>query len=426
MFITRFFVVIYVLLSGTMSNAANNIITTIDDHFSSISVEAPEFAGMFRDVDGRLVVATTNLASIPSVKLAIQNEFSTIANKENVTKFNNFSEGLNRSVLPDKIKTKLVEFSYRQLRRWQKQVITVVFEDSNVTMVDLDEQANRIVIGVTDLALSNPLIILALEKLGVPSKAISYVQSESAQLLNHTLKDQFRPVIAGVEINNGRGSCSIGFNSYRGPVRGFVTASHCTERVGFYDGGNIYQPTSPNNKIGNELVDPVFISGGWFCPNGYLCRWSDAAFVNFDNGTGSTLGAIAQPVSASLNINHSNPKFSIVGEATWPLVGDTLHKVGATTGWTAGTVSRTCVNYNFIVVTTPPADRMLLCQNRVDANTGINIVGRGDSGSPVFVRATGSNNVLLSGIVWGSGGGGAYFLFSAMASIQSELGTLTF
>lgn len=294
-------------------------------------------------------------------------------------------------------------------------------------MVDLDEKANRIVIGVADLALSNPLIILALNKIGVPSKAISYVQSEQVQLLSHTLKDPFRPVIAGVKISNSRGgSCSIGFNSYRGPVRGFVTASHCTDRVGFYDGGNIYQPLSPNNKIGNELVDPVFISGGWFCPNGYLCRWSDSAFVSYDNGTSSSLGAIAQPASASLNINHSNPKFNIVGEATWPLVGDTLHKVGIATGWTAGRVSRTCVNYNFNVVTTPPARRMLLCQNRVDAITGIRISAPGDSGSPVFVRATGSNNALLSGIAWGSGSGGSYFVFSAMASIQSELGTLNF
>jgi hypothetical protein len=48
-------------------------------------------------------------------------------------------------------------------------------------------------------------------------------------------------------------------------------------------------------------------------------------------------------------------------------------------------------------------------------------VGGGDSGSPVFM---GTNNVTLVGILWGGNSSGTQFVFSPIANIEQELGSL--
>jgi hypothetical protein len=58
-----------------------------------------------------------------------------------------------------------------------------------------------------------------------------------------------------------------------------------------------------------------------------------------------------------------------------------------------------------------------LCQFFVAAG-----VGGGDSGSPVF-QIISSSNVLLMGILWGSGGG--LFVGSPIGQIEQELRPLT-
>jgi hypothetical protein len=62
------------------------------------------------------------------------------------------------------------------------------------------------------------------------------------------------------------------------------------------------------------------------------------------------------------------------------------------------------------------------CQTLV-TNNSANIVGAGDSGSPVF-QITSGDNVTLIGILWG-GGGSTQFVFSPLKNIQDELGGVT-
>jgi len=93
--------------------------------------------------------------------------------------------------------------------------------------------------------------------------------------------------------------------------------------------------------------------------------------------------------------------------------GTTVNKIGRTTGWTAGSITNTCVN------TGVQGSRVVLfCQTFVSAG-----VGGGDSGSDVF-QVTGSS-VKLAGVLWGGNGAGTQFVYSPFGNVVSELGPLT-
>ena len=129
-----------------------------------------------------------------------------------------------------------------------------------------------------------------------------------------------------------------------------------------------------------------------------------------------TLGAIAKTTgfnNGSLNIAG---QFTITGDGV-AAVGDAANKVGRTTGWTQGTVTRTCVDTGV-----SGSNIVLLCQGFVE-NDKAQIVGGGDSGSPVF-RIDGGDNVTLLGNLWGGNSSNTLFVYSPIANIESELGTL--
>jgi hypothetical protein len=95
-------------------------------------------------------------------------------------------------------------------------------------------------------------------------------------------------------------------------------------------------------------------------------------------------------------------------------VGQTVHKIGRTTGWTRGSVTGTCVTVNL-----SGTNITQICQTLVSAG-----VGAGDSGSPVFRRQGSTSNVTLVGILWG-GSGSSLYVFSPISNIETELGALT-
>jgi hypothetical protein len=129
-----------------------------------------------------------------------------------------------------------------------------------------------------------------------------------------------------------------------------------------------------------------------------------------------TLGAIARttgPNNGSLAIAR---EFSISGEGA-AIVGQTANKVGRTTGWTQGRVTRRCVNTGV-----SGSSIVLLCQDFVENNR--QIVAGGDSGSPVF-RINSGGSVTLLGNLWGGNSSGTLLVYSPIANIERELGPLT-
>ena len=224
-----------------------------------------------------------------------------------------------------------------------------------------------------------------------------------------------------------------------------MTNSHCTnatEAVGGVSGAQFFQGNGSYNIssrfLGVEIVDPAFNTTGFTESGGTASlgppvgggsgrpwRYSDAAFVDYDlsqNSTNTLFGQIAKTEHSGTNAPGSHNRinaFHIESDAAnyQHPVGTVVHRVGRTSGWTTGPITRACV-------TTPldqsnpynsNAGKDLRCQYEVQAFSD-----NGDSGSPVFFP-TGANTARLQGLAWGGrtlSDGTHFFVYSAFDLIK--------
>jgi hypothetical protein len=280
---------------------------------------------------------------------------------------------------------------------------------------DHDERANKLVFGVEN-ANAIPGVSRALAALGASSGDYAIVVTEPIrQLQAVTLQSRFRPTQAGSQIHFGQYVCTMGFNVDHAGGRSFITNSHCTNTQGGTEGTTYAQPTRTVDPtvIATEAADPAYFKGG-VCPRGKLCRYSDASRALYSSTVASNRGDILKTTGANNGSLTVAGVFAVTSQDNTTSnfgIGTVLNKVGRTTGWSQGPVSRTCVNTNV------SASRIhQLCQTFVDAN-----VAGGDSGSPVF-KITSGDNVELVGILWGGGTG--YYVMSPLKQIVQELGAL--
>ena len=292
-----------------------------------------------------------------------------------------------------------------------------VFEVAGVVFTDADETRGRVVVGVLDRGVEG-LVRASAARFGVAARDIEIVETEPIFQVA-TLRDSTRPVSAGVQIRFSGFVCSLGFNAIRDGVLGFVTASHCSDQQGTVDGTQYDQPLNqvPAEFIGTEIADPRYRRNFSGCPRGRVCRYSDSNFVDGDDNVDFALGTIAKttgPNNGSLEVAGT---FNIANEGM-ASVGHTANKVGRTTGWGQGVVTRTCTNTGV-----SGSNIVLLCQTFVENSSAV-IVQGGDSGSPVFRIASG-DNVTLLGNLWGGNSSGTLFVYSPLSGIEGELGPLT-
>ena len=287
-----------------------------------------------------------------------------------------------------------------------------LFEVNGVVFTDADETRGRLVVAVMNRGLEQA-VRARLAALDVAETPIDVVVSEPIVHMASTLRDLIRPVVGGLQIRFSGYLCSLSFNAVRNGVAGFVTASHCSDNQGGVDGTLYYQPLNrvPQEFIGQETVDPSYFRRHG-CPQGRRCRYSDANFSKRADGVSATRGQLAKTIGTGSLVLASSAFFvSAEGVA---IEGDIANKVGRTTGWTRGRVSRTCANTGV-----SGTNIINLCQTFVDAS-----VASGDSGSPVFkVRPDGS--VMLLGTLWGGSFSGTQFVYSPLSGIERELGALT-
>ena len=290
-----------------------------------------------------------------------------------------------------------------------------VFELAGVVFTDADETSGRLVVGVLDRDVEG-LVRARLPALGILSQSVDIVETEPIVQVA-TLRNKVRPVVGGLQIRFSQYLCSLGFNASRVGVLGYVTASHCSTKQGQVDGTKYYQPLNQlaEEFIGKEVADPAY-SRGSGCPRGWKCRYSDSNFSDGDDAVSFALGQIAKTTGANNGSLEIAGGFTITAEGS-ATVGQTANKVGRTTGWTQGTVTRTCVDTGV-----SGSNILLRCQNFVE-NKG-QIVAGGDSGSPVF-RIDAGDFVTLLGNLWGSNSSGTLFVYSPIANIETELGSLT-
>jgi hypothetical protein len=310
------------------------------------------------------------------------------------------------------------QYPYLQLDRWFHAATSEILGLSGTVMVDLDEATNRVRVGISD---PGALVQAraALLKLGIPEAGV-ILERVDPILPMATLQDRVRPIVAGLQINFPGFLCSLGFNATHVATgqASFITASHCTNKQGGVEGTPYWQPLQSTDpvQIATEVADPVYQRSLAGCPKGRTCRQSDASRAAYASGISFTRGAIAEtsgPNNGSLTITG---QFTITQQdnTNSVVVGQTVGKVGRTTGWTQGMVTNTCVNTGV-----SGSKIVLLCQTFVSAG-----VGGGDSGSDVFQILSGTN-VRAVGILWGGNSNGTQFVYSPLKNIQAELGSLT-
>jgi hypothetical protein len=390
----------FTLALGTSAGAADPplgpkapLLRSVDADFLQMGREIPGFGGLFYDAQGRPVVYLQEPESAGRFAL----------------------KSLGRGV-----RLQQGDYDFEHLQGWRV-ALRPALALPGVVFLDVDETKNRVVIGFDPASKSLDRDRLEQQVLasGAPRQAV--VLQETARIRPLTgLQDKLRPTPGGVQVVFSGFACTLGFNAMLGGSFGFVVASHCTDSFGELEGTRFYQSLPTNaNAIGTEIADPGFFTDPP-CPQGMRCRYSDTAFAKYDKPVLGGMGKIARPssngsLSGPLTLNPPSARFAIKSRMSSPLVGQTLHKVGRTTGWTYGTVIATCADVNEDV------DILLLCQSLVQIGGG-----PGDSGSPVFV-ALPKNTARLVGLLWGGGDDpvlGIVGVFSPLDNIEADLGPL--
>jgi hypothetical protein len=360
---------------------------SIDDELVQIGREIPGFGGLFYDGEGRLTLYLLDPQGAGAAAKSL---------------------GADVRVLRG-------DYEFERLVAWRHE-LRPLLGLPGVSFLDSDEGRNRVVVGVDSRAEGLDLGRLESEifAAGVPREAVVFQEAAPFEDLA-TLHDKLRPAPGGAQITFSNFACTLGFNAYRDNVFGFVVNAHCTNVRGETDGTRYSQ----GGAIGTEVADPAF-STGPPCPAGRRCRMSDAAFAKYDKTSLGGLGKVALTKSkgtetGTVTLKNPGARLTITARTGSPLQGDTVHKIGRTTGWTFGTVLDTCLDTN------NSTDVTLFCQTTVRAGSGA-----GDSGSPVFYSLPG-NKARLVGILWGGRTDpvvGTLYAFSPLENIEAELGPL--
>lgn len=332
-------------------------------------------------------------------------------------------------------------FDFFELNAARNRITAPVLDIAGVAYVDLDEAANRVVIGVSDPD-AQPRVEARLRSLAVPRGmvTISAADEISAPLegsaplpqrapYETSLNSLTRPFVGGMQIGRRISDpekfsmCTAGFTGHLDDgTRVLITNSHCSRSSWDWDGAVFYQP-APNRydetyRVGTEYRDRQGSSCGFLSPN--VCRSADATAVRIDGDIEVEFGVLARTRYAaegsngvgSLAIDPANPRFRLTRTGGFPFKGQLTNKMGATTGWTRGMVAKTCVDVG------QPARSWstLRCQFATYAG-----VQKGDSGSPVF-GDNGDGTATLEGILFGSSSG--LFWWSPFHGIETDLGRI--
>ena len=397
-------------LKSPRGSQQSRMLRGIDREFVQLARVVPGFGGLSRAPDGSSVLYLTDPSQAAAAKQAVA------------------ARPKLRGIDIARIQVRAAKFDYVRLTDWRAR-LRESLDVPGLVFLDIDESNNHLRIGV-EKGTSHDMIESEVTKLDVPADAFTVEDADPIRFLA-TLRDRVRPTVGGLQIAFNDADlppgfffvCTIGFNarSAQSSDTYLVTNSHCSGLQGGVQHTEIFQPTPlPANLIALEHADPEY-----FVDDCYLhrrCRFSDASLARYLPGVEATVGAIARTTlrgltAGPLTIDDRTPSFTITDAQPFSVLGQTLDKVGRTTGWTVGTVVATCVD-----IAVADTDIVQLCQDEVlSGNAG------GDSGSPIFEsQAPFTNDVTLYGIMWGGGNTnfGPILVFSPLENIEFELGSL--
>jgi len=334
---------------------------SLDDRWAALDDRLPGFAGAFLE-DGRFIVRRKGEA------------FGAIEAREAVRAFlGGPSSGPVRDAIEDataSLELRSAEYGFRELQDWRVRLRSLVFASRLGHSLRIDERTNRIVVNVHDTE-SRDRLLDALPALSVPLEALTISIQESETRDDISLTSAVSPRLGGLQVsrNSIGDGCTLGFNLTRlsSNERYFITAAHCTWTPFYLGGDQLGQPQAYSNTIGTEVSDPARFSGG-ACPSGKVCRYSDAAVIQYSSAISSTYGYVANPPTGSTNYTSTVPVYWSV-----PYDGHDAHMVGHVSGSQWGEVLDTCVDKEWAGGT------LFLCLMSADYDSEV-----GDSGAPVM------------------------------------------
>jgi len=369
--------------------------------YREISAQVPEFGGFFLDPQGNYHAFVTDTAKATDLR-ALLNPI--IASRPTIARLPATSTG--------QLMVEQRPFTFLQLAGWRDALLRAASPIVDFQGIGVQLNINKVRVGVVSLAGLTAVQAL-LSPLQIPPEAVSIEIEERARELA-LLSDQYTPKVGGLEVTNYDYSgafhhCTIGVNGNAGEL--FVIASHCTGRRGQVDQppASAYQPDiGAGTHIGYEFAEGALFSSfeDWNCPDPqYHCSYADAAVFKYDSTVAPYVGQGYLAHTLFHATGYGNPGsvlidglIEILGDWTYPQVGDPVDKIGQASGWTTGVVTSPCYD---IRLTMP---YWYLCQVRADSLEALS----GDSGAPVFVVA-GSNRAYLTGLLHGGGLSTVYY-----------------
>jgi hypothetical protein len=399
------------------------VVPPIAERFAKL---VPEFAGAYRGGGHSLIVRVSDInfsrtGSAAIAKALLEKELKAGGRGELTVTFER------------------ARYNYSQLRTWLALSLDSLGTYKAVSW-SINQRTSQIRVAfANETALSSFKSVIA--NLEIPSDAVVLGLEPEEQLYQARLDTLVRPVRGGLVIYTHQwhydgagtawnGPCTLTGIFLQGTWPMFLTAAHCVNFAAH--GGDldwmVYQDIATHDGfcsdgrqcVGQISDNPPFSGSVPGCPSGSYCRNSDAAAgdVAGSVGVNGLRGTVALPLagpvappqySASLSIGTAN--ISLQGGYTNIVIGDTLSKIGETTGWTKGVVFD-------INVTSVVNGLTKLHSVRVQAGGTY-----GDSGAPVLRQQ--SDGYYLAGLLWGGGtlgDGTPFFSMSQWTYIASDLG----
>jgi hypothetical protein len=414
-----------------------------ENRFVQLANEIPGFAGYYIEAGSGQLVAY--------VKDSVQKLAGAAASLN--AHLGQDGLGIPARQTPRGVRIKQADYDFQTLSDYRDYVTdSVLGTVAGIVTVDLDEQINRVTIGIetSKAPAAQSLLLDRLRQHGIPVAAVNIrwfggivplaahrSSAKRARRRYGTVLEASAPdtIAAGLAYHDAASGidCTVGPVIDSGSTRMFVSASHCT--VGMFHLDNDTVKTEGGTAIGRERGDRASTGSGCagIC---WVSRASDAATFDFSSGLKASIkGAIARPNSRDTVgiggardtlINSSHPWLFVTStlNASDLVTGEEIDKIGMRSGWTHGTISTTCADQLWNV---GGSYYKVICEAEADG-----LMSRaGDSGGPVFVWDGYDGAVLIGTVSGGHCTCGSYWggteatgtYFSYWSADQSDLGT---
>jgi hypothetical protein len=369
-----------------------------DDWLLKVAQRVPGFAGVYLAEDGELEVMLTDVSRKASAMAAIE---------PIIADFGRPVEGRARKA----------EFSFEELVAYRNRVLASSKAIEMLTMMDIDERLNRLVVGVAH-AEEIPAMEQELDVLSVPTSGREVGVSRLIDR-HQDITETLDTVVGGLLIEHydpGIGECTLGFNALYNGQLAFTTASHCSSTEGALDPVDRWGQHRISRLIGYEHADPpylpwVYVPG---CPAWQRCRRSDVTVGLYEPGVDAVAGYIARTyeTQGSITIDPSNPNWVVHHSGGWrhPPLGLDIWMIGSVSGYQEGEIIRTCALTRSITT-----GNWLVCQAAGDYESDI-----GDSGAPILAYYLSGPYVRIVGTHVGANEAGDSAAFSPWQGIEDD------